>query len=96
MKESNGNNHNIVIQCCFCNKPVNIHATTIYFDHMVPKCASVGNPNLTGVHSYFEETSVFLHDRVPGQQVSVNKSAIENGVEKFGITEEKGMEIIIG
>ena len=49
-----------------------------------------GKANLTGVHSYFEETSVFPRDRVPDQQVSVNMSAIENGVEKFGITEEKG------
>ena len=63
---------------------------------MVRKCASVGNPNLTGVHSYFEETSVFPHDRVPDQQVSVNMSAIKNGVEKFGITEERGTDIIVG
>ena len=63
---------------------------------MVRKCASVGNPNLTGVHSYFEETSVFPRDRVSDQQVSVNMSAIESGVEKFGITEEKGMDLIVG
>ena len=50
---------------------------------------------LTGVHSYFEETSVFPRDRVLDQQVSVNMSAIENGVEKFGITEEKGTDIIV-
>ena len=53
---------------------------------MVRKCASVGNPTLTG----FEETSVFPHDRVPDHQVSVNKSAIENRVNKFWITEGKG------
>ena len=63
---------------------------------MVKKCASVGNPNLIGVHSYFEETSVFPHDRIPDQQVSVNISAIENGVEKFGITKEKGTDTIVG
>ena len=63
---------------------------------MVRKCALVSNPNLTGVHSYFEETSVFPRDRVLDQQVSVNMSAIENRVEKFGITEEKGTDIIIG
>ena len=49
---------------------------------------------MTGVHSYFEET-VFPHDRVPDQQVSV-KSAIENGVDKFGINEEKGTDDIVG
>ena len=59
---------------------------------MVRKCASVGNPTLTG----FEETSVFPHDRVPDQQVSVNKSAIENRVNNFWITEGKGTDIIFG
>ena len=63
---------------------------------MVRKCASVGNHNLTGVHSYFGETSVSPHDRVPDQQVSESKSAMQNGVEKFGITEEKGTDIIVG
>ena len=63
---------------------------------MVRKYASVSNANLTGVRSYFEETSVFPHDRVPDQQLSVNKSAFENGVEKFGITKEKGTDIIVG
>ena len=91
MKESHGNNDIRVIQCCFCNKTVNINMQqpfilTTRFKNVLQSAIQIWL-----VHSYFEESSVFPHDRVPNQQVNVNKSAIENRVEKFGITDELDM-----